>query len=186
MRFRQLYSLALGLAAATMSAASAEADPCHPLGQPSYTADRQITVGGHIFAAKVFVSGPMVREETNVDGRTAVRVADAAGSGFAIDPQTNQARRIPAPAVPPVDKATNRITREDGAGGTVVFKIEFQRNSVWSEIGRTVCRRDGVMLMQDMPLPNEQGRPDRVVTRQSNIRLGPVDPALFQPPPGLQ
>jgi hypothetical protein len=167
-------------------AAGAAADPCSPLGQPSYMADRQITVGDHTFAAKIFVSGPMTREETNLGGRTAVRVTDAAGSGFMIDPQADQARRVPAPQIPPLDTATNRISREDAPDGTVIFKIEFQRNGVWSEIGRTVCRRDGVMMMQDMPLPNEQGRPDRVVIRQSNIRLGPIDPTLFQPPPSRQ
>src|SRR5215210_50080 len=128
MRFRQLCSLSIGLCAATMLAAGAEANPCRPLGQPSYTADRQITVGGHTFAAKVFVSGPMVREETNIDGRTAVRVTDATGSGFMIDPQTNQVRRLPAPGLAPVDKATNRISREDTPDGTVVFKVEFQRD----------------------------------------------------------
>jgi hypothetical protein len=186
MRLRQLCSLGLGLAAAAMWVASADANPCRPLGQPSYTADRQITIGGHTFAAKVFVSGAMVREETKIDGRTAVRVADAAGSGFTIDPQSSQARRVPIPKLPPVDKTTNRISREDAADGTVVFKVEFQRNGVWSEIGRSVCRRDGVMLMQDMPLPNEQGHPDRIVIHQSNIRLGAVDPVLFQPPPDLR
>jgi hypothetical protein len=186
MRFRQFCSLGTGLAAVIMFPAGVEANPCRPLGQPSYTADRQITVGDQTFAAKVFVSGPMVREETNLGGRTAVRVTDASGSGFTIDAQVDQARRIVAPELPPLDAATNRISREDAPDGTVTFKVEFQRNGIWSEIGRSVCRHDGVMIMQDMPLPNEQGRPDRVVIRQSNIRLGPIDPTLFQPPPSRQ
>jgi hypothetical protein len=169
-------------AALVVASGARAADPCTTLGSPSYTADRRVSVGGRAIEGKVFVSGSMMREETTIDGRRLVRVTNTVGGGFIYYPDKREMMEVPTPQVTPPEKGKNRVTRENGEGGSVVLKIEFQRDGKWIEIGRTVCRPDGVLLSQDLPAPTENDISERVKITQSNITIGPVDPNLFKRP----
>jgi len=165
------------------------ADPlCARFGQPAYTATRVTqTASAPPMVSQVFVSGPRLRIEVPAprEGRMVTLFTPDLQALFLNTANPPKAMRLDV-AQPVALPAEERREREERASGRITLITEMRGASgQWHEIGRVVCRRDGVLLEARQILAREAG-PALIETRQSEIRLGAQDPALFRLPAGFR
>jgi len=179
----------LALAIASPSWTPASADPlCARFGQPAYTATR-VTQSALVPPAvsQVFVSGRLLRIEAPGprEGRMVTLLTPDLQALFFTTADPPIAMRMPA-ARPVALPAEERREREERGPGRIALITEMRGASgQWHEIGRVVCRRDGVLLEARQMMVRE-GAPAIIETRQSEIRIGTIDPALFRLPAGFR
>jgi len=180
--------LLLALAAAGAPWSFAWADPlCARFGQPAYTATRVTQIAAAPpGVSQVFVSGQMLRIEAPGprEGRMVTLLTPDLQALFLTTADPPVAIRMPV--VRPVAlPAEERREREERASGRIALITEMRGASGrWHEIGRVLCRGDGVLLEARQIIAREGG-PAMMETRQSEIRLGAPDPALFRLPAGF-
>lgn len=170
-------------------AVPAWADPrCAALGQPAYTAQRAIAEGSAPpVIAQVTMHGPRLRIEAAgpAGDRVITLVSPELHAVFLARANPPLALRLPPPTPPALPREDRRI-REERSPGRVTFVTELRGASgAWHEVERTLCRRDGVLLEARQWHPHEAGGVI-ITTRQTAIRLAPVDPVLFQLPAGFR
>jgi len=181
--------LVLALAIASSPWGSSWADPlCARFGQPEYTATRVTqTAAAPPLASLVFLSGPRLRIEAPGprEGRMVTLLTPDLQALFLTTADPPVAIRMPVARPAPLP-AEERREREERAPGRFTLITEMRGASgQWHEIGRVVCRRDGVLLEARQIIPREGG-PAMMETRQSEIRMGTQHPALFRLPAGFR
>lgn len=182
------------LPALLLLAAPAAADPlCARLGAASYSATRVTTpAGAPPTTARVFVAGPLVRIEApppgppGQPGRMVTITGPEGRILFGTEARPPVALRLPHPPAPAIPPDARRVREERGAEGVTLVTELRDVGNTWREVERATCAPDGVLLASRHVVPGEGGRPVVVEARQSDIRRGPQDPALFRPPEGFQ
>jgi hypothetical protein len=157
---------------------------CRKFGSPSFTADRTVSIGGHVIQSKVAVAGGKEREEFEADGHRQVRLVSP-GRIVTYDPdaRTGTMRSVPKPALPP--KGSLRIDVAPEGDNKVVTLTIRNKAGAWEQLARTTCRSDGVPLAQSFTAPVNGAKTEGTMTL-SNVSLGPVAPAQFEVPAGIR
>lgn len=183
MRFRLAASLLL-------ASPEALADPrCAQFGQPSYSATRITSGQGQPPPTQMFFSDGRVRIEAppppGSPGRMVTILGPEGRLMFNTAAQPPVALRLAPPPRPDIPRDALRVREERGRDGvTLITEVRDEANQ-WRETERALCRADGVLLSARQIIPQD-GRMVVLETRQTDIRLGPQDPALFRAPPGFQ
>lgn len=180
---------ALGLGVLGL-AGPAHADPrCARYGRPSYSAIRVIELpGAPPVRLRAFIAEGGVRTEgPGPHGGSMVTLNTTGLSAmFASTAEPRVAMRLPPPPRRPElapDAVRQRELRE---GGRISLLTEVRDDDgQWREVEAVICRPDGVLLEARQPAPRLPP-PQMQVMRQSEIRLGPQDPALFRLPEGFR
>lgn len=178
----RIFSVVLSVAgvAGGIWAGSARAAEC---GKPSpaYKANRTVTIGDHVARSVVYVSGPNMREEVDLNSHLLVTLL-LAQSGFTtkFDMVTKQGVKLPVPPPPPNRPQTRQVEEKDAAGA--VFHNQFESNGRWIELSATRCNADDIMTSQTFTSFDPQGQLVEVHVRQDGIVAGPVDASMFEVP----
>lgn len=160
---------------------SARASECGVSG-PDYTAERIITVGDSTQRMMVYVSGAMVREETNTPNGMRVTIRDIRlGRTIIFDPHNGRSMVLPMPPRPPHLTKT-RTLNEIGPDGSPVQIVQFQRDGSWLDLSRTYCRADRIMTRQTFVSLDPAGHEVEGTVIQDQIKVAPLSPSLFKPP----
>lgn len=157
---------------------------CKKFGSPSFSADRTVSIGGHVIQSKVAVANGKEREEFEVEGHRQVRLVNP-GRIVTYDPEarTGSVQTVPKPPAPPKGSLRIDITPE-GDSKMVTLSIRNQAGA-WEQLTRTTCRSDGVPLAQDFTA-SINGAKTRGTMTLSNVALGPVAPSAFELPAGIR
>jgi len=179
----------LALVAASIPWVSAAADAlCARFGQAAYTATRVTqTASTPPLVSQVFASGPRLRIEAPGprQARMVTLLTPDLQALFLSTADPPVAMRIPVPLAVAMPAGERREREERTSGRITLFTEMRGASGQWHEIGRVLCRRDGVLLEARQIVAHESG-PALVETRQSQIRLGTPDPALFRLPAGFR
>ncbi|MCC7272721.1 MAG: hypothetical protein IT561_08635 [Alphaproteobacteria bacterium] len=180
---------AAALAVLVFASAGAAAD-LGPFGTPTvpYTADSTVSADGRNIAAKVYADGARERRETTVEGRTQILLVDRdqqkatvllpeqktamevdvrnAGAGRAGDIKWTT-RELGPEALGPVAAVKHAVEGANGRGDRIagIVWITAERIPVKAELDVTA-----------------DGRTRHVSQLLSNLKVGPVDPALLTVP----
>jgi hypothetical protein len=170
-------------ALAALCAAPAAADPrCARLGSASYQATRVSSAG----SAQVYVSGRSMRIEGSGPGGSQLVTLLTPSLNAIFSPTANPpvALRLASPRRPNIARGSIRTRQERSGGQTTLILEATNENGEWREVQRTVCRNDGVLLeVRDAAAPGQSNMSEY---RNTNIRVGPQNPALFRLPPGFR
>jgi hypothetical protein len=144
---------ALLMAGTTSALASPE---CNDLGVASYQATRTVEINGQVLSGTVYISGDNERDETSgPDGKPIVHIKNLQHV-ITYSPQKKSGILVPAPKgrAPGVAKsdATTQVERTtDGDRRTTIIRKRIKE--AWVQVYRSVCRKDGVLLERDFPVP---------------------------------
>lgn len=180
--------VAVPVVAMAFVAGAVQADPrCAAFGRPDYSASRITRGPSGETVARVFTSGPLLRIEGPAPPpNTGRQVTIFTPEGqFVFSPQAPDrvvVRFPPPPRQAPTPDA-QRVREEPQPEGVILITEFRDPQGTWLEMERALCRRDGVLLSTRRLIPLE-GRLVPVETRQTDIRLGRQDPAMFRPPEG--
>jgi hypothetical protein len=149
--------LALASALLLATVATALASPeCKELGTASYRATRTVEINGRMISGTVYISGDQERDETTApDGKPIVHIKNLQRV-ITYSPQTKAGILVPvppgrAPGLAKTDATTQVERKIDGDLQTTSIKKRI--NDAWVQVYRSVCRRDGVLLERDLPVP---------------------------------
>lgn len=178
------------LAAATLILSQpAFADPrCGRYGMAEYSALRVTTTpAGRSITSRVFIGGGHIRSEAPGphQGQMVTLTTPTLNTFFATAAEPRIAIRLPPPRRPDIPAESRRIREERGPGRNTLITELRDDDGRWREVERAVCRPDGVML-EARQAALLDGRPAVTAIRQTEIRLGPQDPALFRLPDGFR
>lgn len=179
--------------AALLAAPMAAAAEIGPFGLPTapYSADSRITADGRTIDARIHADGQRERREIRAEGMEQVMLIDhGTQKATMLIVEQKVAMEVDMDATGGPMAATKWETREIGreelAGRTVT------RHHVDGS-GADGARVVGEVWLTDEKIPvksaldvTEEGQTVRIVQELSNLRIGPVDPALFQVPAGYQ
>lgn len=164
---------------------TARASECGAPG-PDYTAERTVTVGDSAQRMMVYVSGPLVREETSTPSGTRVTIRDTRlGRTTLFDPRSGRSTALPMPPRPQ-QLAKTRTLGETGPDGSHVQVVQFQRDGAWLDLSRAHCRPDRVMTRQTFVSLDPAGHEVKGTITQTQIKVAPLPPSLFKPPLGTE
>ena len=185
---RALATAALRLTALLLSVGPALADPrCGRFGQPAYSATRVTAMADSAASSQAFIAGAQIRlEAAGPDrGRMVTLLTPQLSALFLTTADPPVAMRIPAARPPEIPPEAWRQREEPGSGRiTLITEIRGEAGQ-WHEVERVLCRRDGVLL-EARQMVLREGRAVISQTRQSDIRLGAQDAALFRLPEGFR
>ena len=158
---------------------TAHASECGVPG-PDYTAERIVTVGDSTQRMMVYVSGAMVREETNTPNGMRVTIRDIRlGRTIIFDPHSGRSTVLPIPPRPPQSTKT-RTLDEIGPDGSHIQLVQFQRDGAWLDLSRTRCRADRIMTRQTFISLDPAGHEVEGTVIQNQIKVEPLSPSLFK------
>lgn len=179
----------LALFALLLTPLAAAADPrCARFGQPSYSATRSTGTGTAApVLTRVFLAGPQLRIVAPGPGeaRLITLITPELHAMFLTAADPPVAMRLPRPALPAIAPEDRRQREERTPGGIALITELRGASGHWHEVERSLCRRDGVLLEAWNWKPGEGGG-THTHTRQTEIRLAPVDAALFRLPAGFR
>jgi hypothetical protein len=151
----QSFAVAGALCVSTLSPASASPE-CKELGTQSYQATRTVDVNGRVMSGTVFISGENERDETTApDGKPIIHIKNAQRV-ITYSLQTMAGIIVPLPPgrqpTPTKSDATTQVERKiEGDLQTTIIKKRI--GDAWVQVYRSVCRKDGVLLERDFPVP---------------------------------
>ena len=182
---RRFALAALGL----LVAGPALADPrCNRYGAAEYSATRVTTTATvPSITSRVFIVDGRVRSEAPGpnQGLLVTLTTPSLATFFSTTAEPRVAIRLPPPRRHEISAESRRL-REERAPGRVTVITEIRDNSgLWREVERATCRPDGVLL-EARQAAIVEGRPAVTEIRQTEIRLGPQNPALFRLPDGFR
>lgn len=182
---RRFALVALGL----LIAGPVLADPrCNRYGVAEYSATRITTTApGPSITSRVFIADGQIRSEAPGpnQGLLVTLTTPSLNTFFATAAEPRVAIRLPPPRRPDVPPESRRL-REERAPARVTLITEIRDDAgLWREVERATCRADGVLL-EARQAALVDGRPAFTEIRQTNIRLGRQDPALFRLPEGFR
>lgn len=167
-------------------AEGASAQECKDFGTPSYTATRNVDIGGNKITAKVSISGENEREDVKGGDRivTTLRMGRSVTVYDNVS-KTGRSFQIQVPSAPPkLDEANQRkFIEKDGDTQTNTIQVKDGEN--WIDLIKVVCRSDGVLLAREFPV-DLQGKPGRVKLRHSDIEVKPLPAETFVVPKGFK
>lgn len=161
---------------------------CARFGTPAYSATRLVAAPDMApMSSQAFIAGAQMRIEAEGprQGRMVTLMTPQLRALFLTTADPPVAIRMPETPLPPVPNGARR-QREEPAAGRITLITEIRgETGAWHEVARVLCRRDGVLL-EARQMVLRDGRPVITETRQSNIRLGAQDAALFRLPDGFR
>jgi len=183
----------LAAAAAFVLAATqpASAQP-GPLGTPTspYTADSRMTAGGQQIDAKIAVAGTNERRELTMRGQRSITLIDhktqkavmlMPAQKMAMDVAMSQAA---GPTSPGDMKWTTQAVGPERVGNVdaTKYKVEGSNAQGSKTSGHVWATAERIMVKSEFDI-TDKGRTTKVSQVLSNLKIGPIDPTLFQVPP---
>jgi hypothetical protein len=181
-----------GLAGLLWSSQATASPECKDYGQATYQATRTVDIGGKLQTGTVYVSGDSERDETTgPDGKPAIHIKTPQRIvTFSPTGKTGIILPVPPRREPPKADASTQIERTT-AGDTHILIVKKKIGDAWVQVYRSVCRKDGVLLERDFPVPSGE----KMITakmRHTAIEVRdvpadrfvvPADVKLLEPPP---
>ncbi|MGE0714928.1 MAG: hypothetical protein AB7P02_05755 [Alphaproteobacteria bacterium] len=180
--------IGLAVAAAVAATAAAAAD-IGPFGTPAvpYTADSTVTADGKRIAARVYADGPRERRETTVEGRRQILLVDRSlARATVLIPEQHTAMEIDVrnagEGVGDIKWTTREIGPEPQGGVPAVKHAVEGANARGDRIVGTVwITADRIPVRAELDVTAD-GRTRHVTQTLSNLRIGPVNPAMLAVP----
>lgn len=189
-RFARGLALAL---AVLVAAPSAHAD-LRPFGPPkaSYRADSRLVADGQVIEAHLIAAGTHERREMTVKGlRQALIIDHGRGTALMLFPSQRMAMDVPVEVALGGAGGSSIRWTTTALGPQTVGGIATTRHRVVGSNARGM-RIEGLiwLTVERIPLRAElqvdaHGRRYAVTQELRNLRIGPVDAALFRIPPGF-
>lgn len=159
----------------------------------AYTADSRVSAQGQTLDSKVYVDGERERREMAARGMTQIVLLDRArktatmlmpSQRMAMD--MNLAKLAGPEAGEDIAWSTKAMGSETIAGvATTRHRIDGRNKKGETITGVVWMTRDNIPMKADLEIA-QNGQKSRVVQELRNLRVGPLDPALFVVPAGFQ
>ncbi|BBK32733.1 hypothetical protein EDC65_5240 [Stella humosa] len=187
MRFPTLVALAL-----LSFVPAATAAEFGPFGFPTtpYSADSRVTADGQTMTARIHADGPRERREVK-DGEMAhTMLIDHAGKKammLLVEDKTAMEVDMGDEAGPDAMKWTTQVVGPEQVGGLATTKHHIDGKAANGDrvVGHVWLTADKIPVKSELDA-TEDGQTARVVQELTNLKVGPVDPALFAVPAGYK
>ncbi|WP_374450161.1 hypothetical protein [Stella sp.] len=183
----------LALAALLAAPAASWAAEIGPFGLPTapYAADSRITADGRTVTARIHADGARERREIRDGDLRQVMLIDhdaKRATMLIVEQKVAMEVDMDATGGPMAETKweTRELGREELGGRTVTRHHVDGRGADGARVVGEVWLTDERIPVKSSLDVTEEGQTVRIVQELSNLRIGPVDPALFQVPAGYQ
>lgn len=179
--------------AALLTAPAAVAADIGPFGLPTapYSAESRVTADGRTVTARIHADGQRERREIRDDGVEQIMLIDHGtqkATMLIVEQKVAMEVDMDATGGPmtPTKWETREVGREEVAGRPVTrHRIDGRGSDGARVAGDVWLTAEKIPVKSELDV-TEDGQTVRVVQELTNLRIGPVDPALFQVPAGYQ
>jgi hypothetical protein len=155
-----------------------------------FSADRTVVTGGKTYEGQFFAVPGKQRHEQKINGLDVVAILRAdRGVAWVVLPGLHVYTEFPFPkAVREFDDPhqLGPVIATETIGGlkSDKYRVERQGGDGSALDGWLWMSRDGIITKLDGTYTSTRGKTVPATFQLTNIKLGPQDPALFEPPPG--
>ena len=157
----------------------------------SYRADRTVTVDGRSYSGTVAARPGEQRHEQDLFGLHEYFLLDIADAhGYLVLPTVKTYVSFPFPALMAELDAPDLLSAPEGEetiGGvaTTKYRINHEAKNGDRARGELWLGHAGVLMRLEVTVTRPDGRSSLITMQLSHVKAEPVDPALFELPPGL-
>lgn len=157
-----------------------------------FQAERTVTVDGRRYEGPLYATPGHQRDEQNLFGMEEVFLLDTARKeGYLVLPAVKTYVEFPFPALMAElgspDLTRHPVARQRVSGLMATeYQVDHRARDGSRAVGDLWVTRSGILVKLDLRVTRAHGgRPIPITMALSDIKLGAVDPTLFQLPPGL-
>jgi hypothetical protein len=155
-----------------------------------FTADRTVVFNGRSFGGRIYAMPGRQRHELDIEGMAQVILLRSDGKGWLVVPAVKSyveftlGRAFAELSDPNLLKTP--VGQETVSGvATTKYRVDHPARDGTKVEGFIWRSADGVVMKLDGAYTTRSGKPTPIRMQLSNLRIGPQDSTLFDPPPGM-